>query len=130
MELKRLGEFLTENETELQEGLLSEGIHWNFILSYSPHFGGIWETGVKLAKHHLKRVVGNVLLMFEEFYSLLVQIESILNPHPLSPLSSHPLQPLTQTHFIVGQSLTTVPCPNLTDINETRLSRYQRIQQI
>lgn len=61
-----------------------------------------------------------------------MQVEAILNSRPLSPLSTHPqdLQPLTPAHFITGRTLTTVPCPNLTDINENRLSRYQRIQQM
>ncbi|XP_018398673.1 PREDICTED: uncharacterized protein LOC108776525 [Cyphomyrmex costatus] len=131
-ELLRLGEFLIKNEGELANHLASERINWSFIPSYSPHFGGIWEVGIKSTKYHLKRVMGDALLTFEELYSLLVQIESVLNSRPLSPLSSHPddLLPLTPAHFLVGKSLTAVPCPNVTDIKESRLSRYQRIQQI
>ncbi|XP_018406467.1 PREDICTED: uncharacterized protein LOC108782651 [Cyphomyrmex costatus] len=131
-ELQRLGEFLVSHESELQDRLVTEGINWNFIPAYSPHFGGIWEAGIKSTKHHLKRVIGNALLTYEEFYSVLVQIEAILNSRPLSPLSTHPLdlQPLTPAHFIIGRTMTTVPCPNLTDINENRLSHYQRIQQV
>ena len=131
-ELKLLGEFLTSNEGELQNRIVSEGINWSFIPAYAPHFGGIWEAGIKSTKYHLKRVIGQDLLTFEEFYSLLTQIEAILNSRPLSPISSHPmdLQPLTPAHFIVGRTLTTLPCPDLTDVNENRLSRYQRIQQM
>jgi len=131
-ELHHLGGFLKENEEELQDRLVTEGINWSFIPSYSPHFGGLWEAGVRSTKHHLKRVMGNALLTFEEFYSLLVQIESILNSRPLSPMSSHPmdLQSLTPAHFVTGGALTTIPCPDLTDVHETRLSRYQRVQQM
>ncbi|XP_039310346.1 uncharacterized protein LOC120358842 [Solenopsis invicta] len=131
-ELKLLGEFLTSNEGELQNRLVSEGINWSFIPAYAPHFGGIWEAGIKSTKYHLQRVIGKELLTFEEFYSLLTQIEAILNSRPLSLMSSHPmdLQPLTPAHFIVGRTLTTVPCPDLTDVNQNRLSRYQRIQQM
>lgn len=35
--------------------------------AYSPHFGGLWEAGVKSVKHHLKRILQNALLTFEEF---------------------------------------------------------------
>ncbi|XP_020296867.1 uncharacterized protein LOC109861576 [Pseudomyrmex gracilis] len=132
-ELQRLGEFLKENEGQLQDRLVTEKINWSFIPSYSPHFGGIWKARVKSTKHHLKRVVGNALLTFvEEFYSLLVQIESVLNSRPLLLMSFHSmdLQPLAPAHFITGSSLTTIPCPDMTDIPETRLSRYQKIQQM
>ncbi|XP_011161336.1 uncharacterized protein LOC105196885 [Solenopsis invicta] len=43
-ELKLLGEFLTSNEGELQNRLVSEGINWSFIPAYAPHFGGIWKS--------------------------------------------------------------------------------------
>jgi len=96
------------------------------------HFGGLWEAGVRSTKHHLKRVMCIALLTFEEFYSLLVQIESILNSRPLSPMSSHPmdLQPFTPAHFITGGASTTIPWPDVIDVHETRLSRYQRVQQM
>lgn len=76
--------------------------------------------------------MGNALLTFEELYSLLTQIEAILNSRPLSPLSSHPLdlQPLIPAYFITGRTLTTIPCSDLTNINESRLFHYQRIQQM
>ncbi|XP_018374065.1 PREDICTED: uncharacterized protein LOC108768206 [Trachymyrmex cornetzi] len=101
-ELCRLGEFLNKNENKLCDKLIAERINWSFILAYSPHFGGIWEAGIKSTKYYLKRVMGDASLTFEELYSLLVQIESILNSRPLSPLSSHPddLLPLTPAHFL------------------------------
>ncbi|XP_050312876.1 uncharacterized protein LOC126747939 [Anthonomus grandis grandis] len=39
------------------EYLSLEGIKWNFIPPRSPHFGGLWESHVRLAKYHLKRIV-------------------------------------------------------------------------
>ena len=38
-------------------GLESEQVQWHFIPPASPHFGGIWEAGVKSIKHHLRRVI-------------------------------------------------------------------------
>ena len=112
--------------------LNNEGIEWHLNLPHAPHFGGLWEGAVKSLKHHLRRVIRNQQLTFEELYTLLTQVESCLNSHPLTPLSSDPrdLNPLTPGHFLIGDALTALPQPNLRDITKTRLGRYQLIQQM
>lgn len=94
--------------------------------------GGLWEAGVKSTKAHLKRVVGEQKLQFFELYHILVQIESVLNSRPLSPLSSNAVDLLTLTpaHFLIGRPLTTVPDPNVLAIKENRLTQYQHLQKV
>lgn len=36
----------------------SKGIQFNYIPSYSPTFGGLWEAAVKSAKFHFQRIIG------------------------------------------------------------------------
>jgi len=48
---------------------------WPFIPPNSPHFGGLWEAGVKSLKYHWTRIVVKALLAFEEFSTLLTQVE-------------------------------------------------------
>lgn len=131
-QIRELGNFLVKHSKELQDAFVQENFNWHFIPVNSPHMGGLWEAGVKAVKHHLRRVLENALLTFEQFYSILVQIESVLNSRPLFPHSSNPsdLTPLTPSHFLVGRPLTEVPDPNLTEIPESRLSHYQRLQQL
>ncbi|GFX61489.1 uncharacterized protein TNCV_1030781 [Trichonephila clavipes] len=59
---------------------------WHFRAPVSPHFGGLWEAGVKSIKYPLKRVIGNTNLTFEEFSTLLTQVEAILSSRPLVSL--------------------------------------------
>jgi hypothetical protein len=70
-------------DDDLASTLANDGTAWHFIPAASPHFGGMWEAGVKSVKHHLRRIVGNHTLSMEEFGTLLCQIEACLNSRPL-----------------------------------------------
>ncbi|XP_047519792.1 uncharacterized protein LOC125059418 [Pieris napi] len=129
---KDLANFLMHNSDSLATDLINDGINFHFIPAYSPHFGGIWEAAVKSTKYHLLRVLGNSKLTFEELYTVLTQIEAILNSRPLTPLSTHPedLTPLTPGHFLIGRPLTAIPTESYVDHNFTHLSRFRRIEQL
>ncbi|KMQ88133.1 hypothetical protein RF55_12431 [Lasius niger] len=105
---------------------------WPFNPPAASHFGGLWEAVVKSAKHHLRRVIGNATLTFEEMTTLLTQIEACLNSRPLSPLTDDPedLTALTPGHLLIGTALTAVPEPFLQDVSANRLSRWQLLQQM
>ena len=105
--------------------------HWHFIPPTSPHFGGLWEAGVKSLKYHWKRMVGKALLTFEEFSTLLTQIEACLNSRPLIALSNEPndFSYLSPGHFLIGTPLTSLPEPDFTNTTPNSLSRWQRVQR-
>lgn len=103
-----------------------------FIPPYAPNFGGLWEAGVKSAKYHIKRILGDRHLTYEELSTLFVQVEAILNSRPLFPMSSDPndFHPLTPGHFLVGKPLIALPSPVLTNINCNRLHRYEQLERM
>ncbi|XP_055610355.1 uncharacterized protein LOC129757230 [Uranotaenia lowii] len=107
------------------------GIQWHFNPPAAPHFGGLWEAAVKSAKQHLLKVLGQNALSFEEFNTLLIQIEACLNSRPITPMSEDPndLEPLTPGHFLTGRSLQQLPVVDLTELSTGRLKQYQIIQQ-
>lgn len=97
--------------------LAEDQIKWHFIPARSPHMGGLWEAAVKSAKYHLRRVLGDSCLTYEELYTLLVKIEACLNSRPLTSMSTdiNDYLPLTPSHFLIGDSLLTLPDDNVRD---------------
>jgi hypothetical protein len=92
--------------------------------------GGTGEAAVKSVKHHLRRTIADTALTYEDFSTLLAQVEAILNSRPLSAFSDDPedISALTPGNFIRGAALTTMPEPTFTHLPDSRLSDLQRIQ--
>lgn len=122
-EMKKLYELQSsKNHRDNVNGFCSQHyIKFRFIPSYSPEFGGLWEAGVKSVKHHLKRVVGNQCLTYEELNTVIVQIEGILNSRPLLSANSNDCSYLTPAHFLIGTALASYPEVDLTNVSVNRL---------
>lgn len=108
------------------------GTTFHFIPPGAPNFGGIWEAGVKAVKFHLRRVLDQHKLIFEEFYTLITQIEAILNSRPLCALSSDPelYDALTPAHFLIGEPTMIMQEASIDHLQINRLNRYQFIQRL
>ena len=85
---------------------------------------------MKNMKHHLRRIMGSRHLTVEEFSTLLCRVEGIMNSRPLTPISNDPsdVEVLTPGHFLIGWPLVALPHPDLTDLNEQRLDRWQKVE--
>lgn len=117
--------------SELSEELANNGTKWNFIPPRAPNFGGLWESGVKSTKYHLRRVIGNSTLTFEELSTVLSQIEACLNSRPLCHIEDQAeFTVLTPGHFLVGEPMVSVPDSNVEKVNCTLLRRWQLIQRM
>ncbi|XP_011884101.1 PREDICTED: uncharacterized protein LOC105571245 [Vollenhovia emeryi] len=105
--LKELYEFLLKEQKSIESELAKHRIEWRFIPPRAPHFGGLWEAAVKSTKRHLHTVTEGRVLTYEEYSTILAQIEAVLNSRPLTPLSSDPsdLSVLTPAHLLIGSSL-------------------------
>lgn len=126
-----LNQMLKNCKGEFNQFLLKNQIKWSMIPARAPHFGG-WESSVKLMKHHLKRVLGNVRLCFEDFNTVIIEIEAIVNSRPMWSIASRPdeFSALTPGHFLISKALNTLPEPNLDHIPQNRLSQYQFLQYL
>ena len=84
---------------------------------------------MKSVKTHLRRVLADVKLTYEEFSTLLYQIEACLNSRPLAPLPNDDdgIEALTPGYFLVGKPLTALPEATRTDSSSPKslLKRWQ-----
>lgn len=107
--------------------MTKSGIEWHFNPPAAPHFGGLWEAGVKSVKKHLAKTQMESFT-FEEFTTLLYRIEACLNSRPLCPMSDQPddLKILTPAHFLTGNSLIAPP----DESDEGKINQLKRWQLI
>ncbi|XP_067205391.1 uncharacterized protein [Linepithema humile] len=131
-ELKEFYIMFTKEKHKIVYDSISQRIQWHFIPPRAPNFGGIWEAAVRSFKTHFKRVVGTALLITDEMQTLSIQIEAILNSRPITVLSNdlNDLSYLSPGHFLIGDILTGIPEPALIEVQENRLSRWQRVEQM
>lgn len=130
--LRDVYKFLEDQKCYLGHAMALRGITWRFDPPVCPHWGGIFEAVVKSAKTHLRRVIGETILTFEELTTVFAKVEAVLNSRPLCPLSSDPndLEALTPGHLLIGQPLAALPEYPWRDVPINRLSRFQLLQQL
>jgi hypothetical protein len=123
----------TDYNNYLSHCLTQHKIQFQHSPPYGPHFNGLSETNVKSVKTHLYKVIGSQILTYEEFNTILVQIEGLLNSRPLCVLSSDPSDPtaLCPSHFLNITPLKYLPAENIDPaVSENRLTRYQLLNKI
>ncbi|XP_059056265.1 uncharacterized protein LOC131850114 [Achroia grisella] len=132
-ELKTLyGKEMSSMTSEIANALANNGTNWHFIPPHTPHFGGLWESGVRSTKHHLRRIIGNTTLTYEEMATVLTQIEACLNSRPISQITNNiedPM-PLTPGHFLVMEPLLLPADANYEKSSITMLKRWQFTQRL
>lgn len=118
--------------SDMLELLAANGTIWHFITPASPNFGGLWKARIKSTKYHLKRLMLNRILTFEELSTLLAQIESSLNSRPLCPISSDiaDCNALTPAHFLIGEPTLCIPDEDLLEVNINYLSRWKVVEKL
>lgn len=131
-QLTEVVNFFKQNSDQLANEFTNRIVHWRYNPPTGSHFGGMYESAVKSAKLHLKRVIKDKALSFEELSTLFARVEAVLNSRPLCSLSSDPSEfaALTPGHFLVGRELLAVPEYELSEEPAHSLTRWQLVQQV
>lgn len=117
---------------ELKAEVVKRQITWRFNTAFAPHQGGLWEAAVKSMKYHVRRVVGEHLLTFEEFATLLARVEGVLNSRPLTALSDEAsdLTALTPAHFAIGGPVVRPLGPPVQLVPDNRLANWELLHKM
>ena len=97
----------TFKANELAEFATRNNISWKFNIERAPRWGGFFERLVKSVKRCLRKIVRRARLTYEESETVLVEIECVINSHPLTYVHSDEVceGPLTPSHLVMGRRL-------------------------
>lgn len=129
---RRMKEDLREWHTEnFRAHLANNGTNWKFIPPAAPHQGGIWKAAVKSAKRHILREVGNCIMTYEQFNTLLIRVEACLNSRPLVALHDDPDDKLALTpgDFLVGGPIIALPEPSQAHLPMNRITEWKLVRR-
>ena len=117
------GTNFTSGERELREAinnwkqekiynhLLQKHIKWTFNPPYGSHHEGIWERCIRTIRSILRALLKEQLVDDEGLYTLMCNIEGIMNSPPITRVSEDPkdLHALTPNHLLLTQSNQALP---------------------
>ena len=111
---------------EVTNFLSERMIEWRFNLAKAPWSGGFFELMVKSTKRQL----GNARLTYEEFMTVLTEVEAVLNSRPLTYVYAEDVEePLTPSHLLIGEILLTLRDTQQSNEVPTVLKRLSRGEQ-
>ena len=97
-ELKKAFE---EMAPSLQERLAKHQVRFKFNPPVAPHFGGTWEREIRSVKNALYAILGKQTVTPAVLYTMLVEVEGLMNSKPLSYVSSDVSDPDPITPFML-----------------------------
>ena len=91
---------------DVQNFMSSKGTYWKFNVECAPWTGGFFERMVKMVKRCLRKVLRKKKLNFDEFVTVLKEIQNILNHRPLTYLYTENLNDtLTPNKLLFGRNI-------------------------
>ena len=119
------------NHPEVASELDRKKIEWRFNLERAPWWGGFFERMVVSVKACLRKVLGNARLTFDEFLTVLVEVEGTLNSRPLThDYNEEEHEVLTPSHLIFGRRIQSMPDEIAEEPEENESSCSERFRYL
>ena len=107
-------------------------LDWRFIPPSSPHFGGSWESLVKVFKNAFHRVIASRTLTHDTLSTFVCEVAEMMNGRLLTQVSSNfrDMEPITPNHFLLGRPSPNLPPGIFLDKSFTISSSWKQAQQL
>ena len=111
--------------------LQRQNVQWFFNPPCGPHFGGIWERLIRIAKRTILIILGSRKLTLDVFQTILTETESMLNSRPLTIVTDYPEndEPLTPIHFLIQRPFSSLPPGVFDDSMPLTYTKRTHVQQ-
>jgi len=118
------------HDTSINSYFASNNINWSCITHYAPWEGGFYERLVGLVKICLRKSIGRKLLNYDDFSTLVTEVEGILNSRPLTYLSDDltKINILRPIDFISPTVYLSLPIEENQESNYSHLDSVQKVE--
>lgn len=120
------------DQSQIERKMQQNGITWIFNSPSASHQGGIWERQIRSVRKILSALLKEQSLTDDSLYTLLCEVESIINGRPITMLSDNPhdLEPLTPNHLLLMKTQPNIPPGvfNKNDVYSRR--RWRQVQYL
>ena len=125
-------QFARLDQQKISAKLGLDGIAWRFSPPADPEAGGVWERSIRTVKETLRIILKERRPRFEVLYTLICEVEKILNSTPLFhvPVDPDDEEPLTPFHFLIGRPSPSYPSGTPIDDNVDLRRRWKHAQTL
>ena len=120
------------NQSKISSFLLQRSIDWTFNMPAASHHGGSWERLIRSIRRILAGLLKEQTLTDDGLRTLLSEVESILNSHPLTRSSSDPndLSCLTPIHLLLLKDQPSLPIGAFVKEDNYVRRRWRQVQYL
>ena len=121
------------NQKQIENFATRHNFKWKFNPPAAPHMGGSWERLVRSVKQVMSGLMEDRALTDPQLYTLLTEVESILNTRPLTRASDDPtdVEALTPNHILLGRHRNWVyVTDNIGEKEVTSRKRWRQVQAL
>ena len=114
---------------KVQEYLTMNRVNWKFIAERAPWWGGFYERLMKTIKIPLRKILGRSKLSIDELYTVITEVESMVNSRPLTYIGDDPtsLVYITPASFLIQRPVVNFPVKAL-NVNKISSKRHLNVQ--